>query len=277
MSAPVLEVEDGSSLGSDHLTAVRRSILPLSVLLGFLLLWELVALAGIVPDFLLPRATQILATLGGFVGDVLTGGDAAEHFFTTLSEIVVGFMISVVLGLVIGTLMHEFRIVSRALYPYVVAFDSTPKVAVAPLFVIWFGFGQLSKIVMVVAIATFPVIINTLAGLQATQPEEIRLLRSLGASRWETFVKLRMRNALPFFFAGLELAITGASIGAVVGEFSGGNKGLGYLTLRAQEMFQLPDAFATILLLAAQGILLHRLVILVRDRVVFWESGEARL
>lgn len=277
MTAPVVRAGEPPSLAVDRLQAAKRSVLPLSVLLGFLIFWQLLAVLDVVPDFLLPTATEILATLGSFIVEVATGGPAAEHFLTTLSEIVIGFVISVVLGVAIGTLMNEFKFVSQAFYPYVVAFDSTPKVAVAPLFVIWFGFGQMSKIAMVVAIATFPVVINTLAGLQATKPEELRLLRSLGANRRQMFVKLRMRNAMPFFFAGLELAITGASIGAVVGEFSGGNKGLGYLTLRAQEMFQLPEAFATIALLAIQGILLHRFVIWVRNRVVFWDTEAARL
>jgi NitT/TauT family transport system permease protein len=243
--------------------------LPLISLALVLAVWDVVTRLEVVPDFLLPSPWAIFATLGTFVAEILTGGEALGHFLTTLSEIVIGFLISVVLGVVLAALMSESKWISDAVYPYVVAFDSTPKVAVAPLFVIWFGFGQMSKIVMVITIATFPVVINTLAGLKATDPASQKLMRSLGASRWETFIKLRARNALPLFFAGLELAITGAAIGAVVGEFRG-NKGLGYLTLRAQEMFQLPEAFATIVLLGIQGVILHRLIILMRRRVVFW-------
>lgn len=253
--------------GRNSFETIALPVLSLAALLG---LWDLVTRLELVHDFLLPSPWAIFATLGASVWEIFTGGPTLGHFLTTLSEIGIGFLASVVLGVVVAGLMSESKWISDAVYPYVVAFDSTPKVAVAPLFVIWFGFGQLSKIVMVITIATFPVVINTLAGLRSTDPDAIKLMRSLGASRWETFTKLRVPNALPLFFAGLELGIAGAAIGAVVGEFSGGNRGLGYLTLRAQEMFQLPEAFATIVLLAIQGILLHRLIILMRHRVVFW-------
>lgn len=246
--------------------------LPLLVLVTFFLLWDGLVRIGIVQEFLLPPPAEVGAALWDALTDIFTGGDVAGHFFTTLNEILVGFVLAVLVGSAIGVMLSEFPPFSRAFLPYIVAFNSTPKIAIAPLFIVWFGFGQLSKIVLVLLIAMFPIIINTMAGLKASDESTIRLMRSLGASRWETFSKVRLRNALPYFFAGLELAIVGASIGAVVGEFSGGGEGLGYLTLLYQEVFRLAEAFATIILLGLQGIVLHRLIVWARRKVVFWQG-----
>lgn len=246
---------------------------PMVLLVAVVLAWDWIVRSGFISEFLMPRPLDVAQSTLGLFGEVFTGGPAAVHFFTTLNEIVVGFVIAVVVGLLVGVLMSESERFARAIKPYVIAFNSTPKVAFAPLFIAWFGFGQLPKIILIITISTFPVIINTLVGLGATDPTEVRLMRSLGASRWEIFKKLRFPNALPYFFAGLELAIMTASIGAVVGEFSGGNQGLGYITVLAQEAFNVERTFATVVVLAVQGVVLHRIVILLRNRVVFWRYG----
>lgn len=258
--------------GSARAWSPSTVVLPLITLAVFLAAWDIATRLELVEDFLLPTPWAILSQLREYVVEIVTGGEMATHFLVTLNEIVVGFVISVVLGVIIAVAMSEFRFFRDGLYPYIVAIDSTPKVAVAPLFVIWFGFGQSSKIFMVVSIAIFPVIITTLAGLKATNANTLRLMRSLGASRWELLRKVRLRNAMPYFFAGLEIAIAGASVGAVVGEFTAGNQGLGYVTLHAQEMFNLEAAFAAIVLLAVQGIVLHRVVVIARRRIVFWDT-----
>jgi NitT/TauT family transport system permease protein len=168
--------------------------------------------------------------------------------------------------------MAEFAPVQRAAYPYVVAANATPRIAFAPLIVIWFGFDYASKVVMAVAIAVFPVIVNTMAGLAATDRDDIRLMRSLGATRSQLLWRVRIPTALPYLFAGFETAMLFSAVGAVIGEFMAGNAGLGYVTLLAQELFRLDDAFSAIALLSVQGFLLHRLVVVARKRLVFWQA-----
>lgn len=254
------------------LSSTSSLLSPLVFLVAVGLVWDLCVRAEVISAYLLPPPMAVLDETVDLFVEAFTGGAASTHFFVTLNEIVVGFLIAVVIGTVLGTLMSEFTAVSRAIYPYVIALNSTPKIAIAPLMIAWFGFGQTPKIVLVVAIATFPVIVNTMAGLQATDSQTLRLMDSLGASRWQTFLKVRVRNALPFFFAGLELAVMTASIGAVVGEFTGGNQGLGYVAVLAQEALNVERTFAVVALLAVQGIVLHRIIILVRNRIIHWEG-----
>jgi NitT/TauT family transport system permease protein len=196
------------------------------------------------------------------------------HFYTTLIEIVLGFIGSVVIGVTIGAVLAEFKPLERALYPYVVAANATPRIAFAPLIVIWFGFDYTSKVVMAIAVAAFPVIVNTIAGLGATDRDDLRLMRSLGATRLQVLWRVRLPTALPYLFAGFETAMLFSAVGAVIGEFMGGNAGLGYVTLLAQELFRLDDAFSAIALLSIQGFVLHRLVVIARRRLVFWQPDS---
>jgi NitT/TauT family transport system permease protein len=227
-------------------------------------------------DLILPPPSQIVFTLVESIGSIFTGGTMLGHLGTTLTEVLVGFFISIVIGGILAVLMSEFKLTRDALYPYIVAFNATPTIALAPLFIVWFGVGIESKIILVITGATFPIIVSTMAGLLSTGDDLQRLMRSMGATRWEIFRRVRLQTALPYFFSGLELAIVSAAIGAVVGEFSGGNSGLGYVTLLAQDTYNLDLAFATLIILAAMGIILHRLVVIVRDRVVFWAPGSSR-
>lgn len=236
--------------------------------------WEILTATELIPDFLLPRASEVLVTLWGDVVDIVSGGPMAGHFLTTLIEILLGFIGSVILGVLVGALLSEFKPVQRALYPYVVAANATPRIAFAPLIVIWFGFDYGSKVVMAMAVAVFPVIVNTMAGLAATDRDDIRLMRSLRATRSQVLWRLRLPTALPYLFAGFETAMLFSAVGAVIGEFMGGNEGLGYVTLLAQELFRLDDAFSAIALLSVQGFLLHRLVVIARKRFVFWQAED---
>lgn len=249
----------------------RASLLPPLILLAFVVgLWHLSISAGLLNEFVVPYPWDVLTGVVGMLAEVVTGGPAAVHFLTTLNEIVVGFLLASVIGLAIGSAMSASPRISRAIYPYVVAFNSTPKVAFAPLMIAWFGFDQLPKIVLIIFISTFPVIINSIAGLKAVDEPMLRLMDSLGASRSETFRRIRIPMALPYLFAGLELAIMSASIGAVVGEFTGGNKGLGYIAVLAQDTVNVRTTFSIVVVLALQGIALHRIVVILRNRVIFW-------
>lgn len=260
--------DDVGRLGS----ATRTFGLQVGMLVVVLGVWEALTASGVIPSYLLPRASEVLRTLWADVVDILSGGPMWTHFYTTLIEILLGFVASVVIGVAIGALLSEFRPVQRALYPYVVAANATPRIAFAPLVVIWFGFDYASKVVMAIAIAVFPVIVNTMAGLAATDRDDIRLMRSLGATRSQVLWRVRLPTALPYLFAGFETAMLFSAVGAVLGEFMAGNAGLGYVTLLAQELFRLDDAFSAIALLSLQGFVLHRLVVIARKRFVFWQA-----
>lgn len=252
--------------------AAKTTALQVGALLAFLGVWEFLTATGIVPDYLLPRATEVLVALWEDVVDIVTGGPMWTHFYTTLIEILLGFFFSVVIGVAVGAILAEFKTVQRAAYPYVVAANATPRIAFAPLVVIWFGFDYASKVVMAVAVAVFPVIVNTMAGLAATDRDDLRLMRSLGATRSQLLWRVRIPTALPYLFAGFETAMLFSAVGAVIGEFMAGNAGLGYVTLLAQELFRLDDGFSAIALLSLQGFVLHRLVVIARKRLIFWQA-----
>jgi NitT/TauT family transport system permease protein len=259
--------------GGSRLPSVARTLaLQVGMLIAVLGVWQVLTFSGIIPRYLLPRASEVLATLWADLIDIVTGGPMWTHFYTTLIEILLGFAFSVVIGVAIGALLAEFGPLRRATYPYVVAANATPRIAFAPLIVIWFGFDYASKVVMAVAIAVFPVIVNTMAGLAATDRDDIRLMRSLGATRAQILWRVRIPTALPYLFAGFETAMLFSAVGAVIGEFMAGNAGLGYVTLLAQELFRLDDAFSAIALLSVQGFVLHRLVVIARKRFVFWQA-----
>lgn len=261
--------------GADRIGSVARTVaLQGGALLVFLGVWEALTASGIIPSYLLPRASEVLLQLGRDVTDIVTGGPMWTHFYTTLVEILVGFFFSVVLGVAIGAALSEFKTLQRATYPYVVAANATPRIAFAPIVVIWFGFDLASKVVMAIAVAIFPVIVNTMAGLAATDRDDLRLMRSLGATRMQLMWRVRIPTALPYLFAGFETAMLFSAVGAVIGEFMSGNAGLGYVTLLAQELFRLDDGFSAIALLSIQGFLLHRLVVIARRKLVFWQADN---
>lgn len=264
----IASVEKGRRWGS----AVRTAGLQVGTLLGFLAIWEALTAGGAIPNYLLPQATEVLAALWEDVVGIVTGGPMLTHFYTTLIEIILGFVFSVVIGVGVGALLSEFKPLQRATYPYVVAANATPRIAFAPLIVIWFGFDYASKIVMAIAVAVFPVIVNTMAGLAATDRDDLRLMRSLGATRAQLMWRVRIPTALPYLFAGFETAMLFSAVGAVIGEFMAGDKGLGYVTLLTQELFRLDEAFSAIALLSLQGFLLHRLVVIAGRRLVFWQA-----
>ena len=253
-------------------TRIGTLALQIGSLLAFLAVWELSVISGVVNEILVPAPSAIVEQLAEDTVSLVTGGPMLGHFMTTLTEVVVGFLFAAVLAIVVGVLLSEFRLFRKAVYPYVIALSATPRIAFAPLFIVWFGFGLTSKVVMVAAIAAFPILVNTMAGMDSTDRESLKLMQSLGATRWQTFRRLKVPTSLPFVFAGLESGIIFAAVGAVVAEFTGGSEGLGYLTLVGQELFRLDLAFSAIVFLALQGVLLHRLIIISRRRVVVWQS-----
>lgn len=249
-----------------------RPLLQLVLLAVYLTIWELLVDGGVISRFILPAPSDIIVRLGVDVLSIVTGGYMAHHLFVTIEEVLVGFFAGFVIAVTLGVAIAEWRFFKVTVYPYIIAFNAAPRVAFAPLFLIWFGFGIWSKVAMVIAIAAFPMMVGTIAGMAATDPAMEKLMRALGASRWQTFRKVRVQLALPYVFAGIESGVILAVIGAVVGEFAGGSAGLGYIVTVAQQQMNLAQGFSAVILLSLIGLLLHRIVLWTQRRVIYWRA-----
>ncbi len=225
---------------------------------------------GIVSRFVIPLPTSIVPALGELIG----GGGLGEHILTTVSEAATGLAIAVVIGLSVGTLIAEFRVAERILYPYLIALQTMPKIALAPVLLVWFGFGLGSKIAVAGVISLFPVLVNTIAGLKSCDPGRLDVLRALGASRWDCFRLVKLPNALPFIFSGLSSAVMFALTGALVGEFVGASSGLGYLIVQANNSMDIPQVFAILLILVVVGMAAFGGMQRARRKFLYWSPNQ---
>jgi NitT/TauT family transport system permease protein len=246
---------------------------PLVVFFLLMGTWEAAIHIFQVPSFLVPAPLAIVSALW----NGLSSGLYFAHALVTAMEAVTGFAIGSLLGITIGMLIVVFPTTERIVYPYVVALQTVPKVAVAPLMVVWFGFGLTSKILVVALVSLFPVLVNVIAGLRSVDQDRLDLLGALAASRWQVFRYVRFPNSLPFIFAGLNTAIVFAVIGAIVGEFVGANRGLGFLILQANYSLDIAGAFSLFVVLSVMGVTLHALLRWVQRRCVFWIPAEDRI
>lgn len=237
-----------------------------------LAVWELgVDLLG-VEDFVLPPPSQILEKLIMQLESDLFW----RHLLVTTQEALLGFAIGVVTALVLGTAISQVSLLEKTLMPYVVMFQTVPKVALAPLFVVWFGFGLTSKVVMAAVISFFPMLINVIEGLRSAEADRIQMLTVFGASRSQIFRMVRLPSAMPFIFAGLDIGIVFAILGAVVGEFIGAQEGLGYLLLQTNYNFDIAGMFAVLVVLSLMGLIAHTLIRFIQRKVAFW-AEESRV
>lgn len=247
----------------------RRLLLPLLGALGFVLVWEaLVRALGIRP-FLVPAPSLVLAELAEFPAWY------AEQAFHTTAIALAGFGAAAVLGVGFAVLITESRLLERLLFPLFIALNSVPKVAVAPLLVIWFGTGATPKIAIAFLIAVFAVVIDAALGLRSAPPDVLDLARALRGSRWQILRRVKIFAALPSIFAGLKVAMSLALVGAIVGEFVSSQRGLGYVILSAQGAFDTPRVFAALALLALLGVALIGAVELAERRAMPWRRGPA--
>jgi NitT/TauT family transport system permease protein len=241
---------------------------------GFFLLWEAACRFGWVSPLVLPAPTVVLAALYDSLREVVAGGPMRLNLLVTLEEILAGFAIGVGVGFALGVAIAELPTARRALMPYIISLNAAPKIAFAPLLVVWFGFGLSSKIVMAALIAFFPLLVNVVAGLANADEAKLKLMRSLAASRWMTLMKVKLPDALPMIFAGLKTAIILAVVGANVGEFVGADRGLGYVIKRTEYELDVALTFAVIVLLSAIGILLFYAIEYCERRVLFWTKPK---
>jgi NitT/TauT family transport system permease protein len=257
--------------GGDLPTGRERAYWPasLAVLILFLLAWQYASRSGLVHKIILPAPTDVAAA----VPELMTDPDFPRHFLTTLAEIVGGFVLGSLVGLLLGVALALSPLLRRAYFPLVTTFQATPRVILAPVVITWFGFGIESKVVQAIILCFFPVFLNTLVGLSLTEENALKLMRSLQASRWQTFTKLRLPDALPTIFAGLKVALTFAMIGAIISEFVGAEYGLGYLLSKYNFELRIPLVYTLIILLALLGLVLYLLLDWLDRKLVFWRTG----
>jgi NitT/TauT family transport system permease protein len=249
----------------------KRNIgLTIVLFIASILLWESVVRVTGVPSFIFPAPSAVFRAL--WRG--LYSGLYFYHTGVTLTATVLGFVIGTSMGLLLGALIATYRYVDYFLYPYIVMFQSMPKVALAPIFALWLGLGIESKIFSAAVLCFFPLMVNTVAGLRSADEERVNLMASLGASSWQIFRYLRLPGALPFIMAGLELAVVLSLIGAIVAEFVGAQAGLGTLIQTMNSNMDVSGQFSVLIVLSAIGLTLNRAIKFVRRRVLFWDPSE---
>lgn len=239
-------------------------LLPLVGLILALGLWWLATIVFSVEAYLLPDPGDVVTTFLAQPSYLL------EHTWVSLVETVEGFLLSIVIGVPVALLIVRSVIVERLLYPLLLAVNAIPKIAIAPLLVVWFGFGQGPKVMMVLLVAFFPIVISTASGMKSTPVELVELLKSLNASKTQEFFKLRLRYAMPQIFTGLKVAISLAVIGSVIAEFVGATSGLGYVITQSGANADTSLAFAAMTLLSIMAIILFYLLVLLEHLPLPW-------
>jgi NitT/TauT family transport system permease protein len=247
-------------------TKAGQALLTLVVFAAVLTAWWLyVRVTGLSP-LVLPTPYQVWESLV----ENTVSGLLPMHLWVTLSEIILGFILGSAIGIALGTITAQSQLMRAILNPYILASQAMPKLALAPIMVIWLGFGIAPKVVITALICFFPLLENTIIGLTSVNPYQLELFNVLTARRWQTFFKLQIPNALPVIFAGLRVAITLAVVGAVVGEYVGANRGLGALIIATQGNFDTPLMFAVFVYLTVVGIVLYKIMELMESLFFSW-------
>ena len=244
------------------------SLLLLVVLLGG---WELGVRLFHVPKFLIPPVSDIAVALWrGLATSPFAKDSLWYHSAITVTEILLGFFVGSAIGLAIGVVVSQMPKLEAILEPYVSALQSLPKVAVAPIIVVWLGFGIGSKVAIICLLTFFPVLVTSIAGFKAVDPDRIDLLRSLSATPWQIFRKAKFPSALPYIFAGLNMAAAFAVVGAIVGEFVGAQAGLGVLIQQMEAQMDTGGSFSVFIVLSVIGIVLTAILRRIQQRVLHW-------
>ena len=249
-------------------TLALDPLYPVCAVLVLVGLWQLAVQLWRIPDYLLPSPLDVAYAL------IENGSLLWKHFFPTLRETLEGYLLAVVVGIPVAVLITMSKYAEKTIYPIVVATQAIPKIAVAPLFVVWFGFGEWPKALTAFLICFFPIVVDGVAGLRSTETELVYLLRSMGAGNGQIFLKARIPRALPHLFAGLKVSMSLAVVGAIVAEFVGADRGLGHLLLLANGQMQTPLIFATLVVLSMMGIVLYYLVEFIEKKAIPWHVSQ---
>ncbi len=239
-------------------------------------IWDLVTRMGWVSVIILPTPAETLNDLFFVGNNLISGKYMLDALWTTTLTVFYGFAIATAIGFSLGVLVGETKFGERAVMPYLVAIDTMPKVAFAPLFIAWLGFDIGSKVALAAFIATFPIVVATAAGLYAATENERMLFKAMGATRMQTLLRLKLPTGLPYIFTGLKIAAVGVMAGAITGEFLGGGKGFGALIRQAASQLNTPRVFSLILYLSLLGLALYFTVVWAQRRFVFWQKVDQK-
>jgi NitT/TauT family transport system permease protein len=242
----------------------RRRVLSIVCILGFFVVWEILCRIFAVPDTVLPRPSQVLTTL--WTNFPAIWPHALQTLYTTL----LGFALGIVAGILLGMLIGSSRLAYDVAYPLLVGFSSIPKVAVVPIFVLWFGAGTVPAVLTAMIMCIFPIVVNVATGLAATEPELLDVMRTLRATKWEILWNIGLPRTMPYFFASLKVAATLAFVGTVISETVASNRGIGNLMMIASSSFDVPLVFAGLFILAALGVALYAGFSLIEGRITGW-------
>ncbi|HEX3439138.1 MAG TPA: ABC transporter permease [Pseudolabrys sp.] len=249
-------------------TPFQRRIASIAVIIGFFLLWEFLCIAFGIKDLVLPRPSQIIATL------IERFPAMWPHTVQTLYTTMVGFGLGILAGVSIGVLIGSSRLAYDVAYPLLVGFSSTPKVAVVPIFVLWFGAGTVPAVLTAMLLCIFPIVVNVATGLATTEPELEDVMRALKASKLDILFNVGLPRAMPYFFASLKVAITQAFVGTVIAETVASNRGIGNLMMIASSSFDVPLVFAGLLILAVLGVALYLVFAYIESKVTGWTRRQ---
>jgi NitT/TauT family transport system permease protein len=241
-----------------------EAAMPWLFVAGFLLVWELACIILQVPSFVLPRPSVVWIALETQIEPIL------DNSWATLVRTLAGFALAVVLGVLLGLAIGSSRLVYRGLYPVLIGFNSIPKVAVVPVFVIWYGIGTVPAVLTAFLVSFFPIAVNVATGLATIEPELLDVMRSLGANRGQILMKIGLPRSMPYFFASLKVAVTLAFVGTIISETVAANRGIGYLMMAASANFDTPLVFAGLSVIAVMGIVMYAVFAVMETRMTFW-------
>jgi len=253
---------------------IPRSVAMIGLFVAFVALWQLVVVSGLVSPIILASPWGTAEQLAYVGHNLLTGDYMLTALWITIKEVVYSFALAIALGFSLGVLVGETGFGERAVMPYLVAIDTMPKIAFAPLFIAWLGFDIHSKVALATFVAVFPIVVGTAAGLHAADEHARLLFKTMGASRLQTLLKMKLPTGLPHFFTGLKIASVGVMAGAITGEFLGGGKGFGELIRVAASQLDTARVFSLIIYLSLVGLATFGTVVWVQRRFVFWQKAS---
>jgi len=246
----------------------ESKLIPIIFQVGLILIWQVLVDVGSIPKYILPSPKDIIIALFSILPEIKI------PLYTTLEEAAIGFGIAVAVSIVIAVLMDNYKIVRKSLYPILVVSQTIPVIALAPLFMIWFGFGIYPKVITVILVCFFPVAVSLLDGLDSVDRDMINLLKSMGASKYQIFRYVKFPGALASFFSGLRIAATYSVMGAIIGEWLGGENGLGVYMIRVKHSFALDKMFAVILIIILLSMALFGLLYIVQHIATPWDRKD---
>ncbi|MGV8982345.1 ABC transporter permease [Clostridium sp.] len=248
---------------------IENKLIPIAFQLLVLFIWQVSIDIWKIPQYLLPSPKDIIITLVNILPSI------TKHIYATIYEAIIGFVISILFALILAILMNNVKIIKKCIYPLIVVSQTIPIIALAPLFIIWFGFGILPKVIVVVLVCFFPIVISLIDGLESVDVDMINLLKTMGASKFQIFTMVKLPSSTVNFFSGLRIAATYSIMGAVIGEWLGGDKGLGVYMIRAKNSYALDKVFAIIIIIVMLSMALFGLLYLLEYYLTPWSRNKA--